>query len=557
MTANTEKRISRKSFSNDVTIICSLFIVVALVYWATIPTNQTEADDSYWYALDVESEPVTRLFHVLHLLFLPSMQVIFLGVRALGLADQAFFVMLAVSLLLGAGTVALMFAVLRDRLSTPWPLALAGSALVAFSYGFWRYSVAVESYIPAMFFSTWLFHIGFRHKPARYDGLLAGAVAAAAISMHGLSFILACLIVPARFLITGHWRVLVSYSLTAATLLVAAYGAAYLSTPIETDVGYSILARAVSADFAVRSVSVLKSIVAFAQTIVSGNFLFASEHVTAYLQTLFPNKMLDEEIFMGRAAPTWWFYASAATVTALVLCGAFLAAARTAVRIPHRRVGDRGIAARWYVLAWFLAYIVVTQIFEGADPEVYVMAAIPAWLTAVAFVLGPLYARAGTVRIVTLVLPATLFLHNLFGGMSYIQSKESDYNRQKAAWLLSNTSSENIIVTLDNKVFSRFLKYYSAATIMNIYARVRPLEGEPGKFDTSKVEKRIDDARAAIGHARGDVYLTSDVLFPPAYICAQSQSACARYRAFAAFLRPLSEPVENGSVIGSVYRLRR
>ena len=67
--------------------------------------------------------------------------------------------------------------------------------------------------------------------------------------------------------------------------------------------------------------------------------------------------------------------------------------------------------------------------------EDYIIAAVAAWLTAVAFVPWPLYARTGAARIVTLVLPATLFLHNLFRGASYIKSKESDYTRQRAAWL--------------------------------------------------------------------------------------------------------------------------
>ncbi|MCZ6774708.1 MAG: hypothetical protein O7G83_22360 [Proteobacteria bacterium] len=66
--------------------------------------------------------------------------------------------------------------------------------------------------------------------------------------------------------------------------------------------------------------------------------------------------------------------------------------------------------------------------------EDYIIVAVPAWLTAVAFVPGPPYARTGAARIVTLVLPATLVLHDLFRGVSYIQSKESDYTRQKAAW---------------------------------------------------------------------------------------------------------------------------
>lgn len=113
-----------------------------LLYLLTIPANQFEAQDSYWYAYDVETKPYAAMFYRHHLLYRPIMKVLYEAARWLGLADRSFPVMVAASVASGSLALGLFALVLRDRLRLGSTVALLGAAALGLSswpWSSWRW----------------------------------------------------------------------------------------------------------------------------------------------------------------------------------------------------------------------------------------------------------------------------------------------------------------------------------------------------------------------------------------------------------------------------------
>src|SRR5688572_27200805 len=130
-------------------ILLSLSIVA--LYLLLLPANHSEAEDAFWYAYDVENGSLIDTLHPHHLLYIPLNRAIYLT----GITERSYPLMVGVNVVLGVATVCLFVLLLR-KIGMPSGYALTMGASLAFSYGYWRYSVEVEVYILAAFAATLL-----------------------------------------------------------------------------------------------------------------------------------------------------------------------------------------------------------------------------------------------------------------------------------------------------------------------------------------------------------------------------------------------------------------
>ena len=86
------------------------------------------------------------------------------------------------------------------------------------------------------------------------------------------------------------------------------------------------------------------------------------------------------------------------------------------------------------------------------------MGLVPFWLAFCGLIVAPLSRE--NVLWPILVLVILMGIHNYIGGFCPLQIPEGDYNRQKAEWILNNVEIGDIVLTADNPVFERYLRYY-------------------------------------------------------------------------------------------------
>lgn len=421
---------------------------LAFLTWTT-PANRSEAEDAYYYAKRVEQASSAREFHVHHALYLPAGRLLFRTAQALGYEGRGLSVLTVWSRVSGAACIGLLLFLMQryGRMAGPSALALLGS------YGFWRYAVEAEIYVPMLALS--LAALATIDRSRSRSGLwLASAFLAGALLLH-LAAIAALAAAIAVLGFQGRRgsavRVGLGVSLFVGLILAGLDGRVGLVTFHDSGV---------TRPFGVASL--IQAISAFGHSLVSGNFIFAHPVWAGRLESLFPGRFLIEELFMGRHAPPGTVWISGLTAVLLVAAGVARALqAGQACRRPadsrERRALTLG-AGVWLALA--IAAAVRT---EPSNPEMWLMTLPALWLW-----LG-LAGDPGTGRRggIPWILAVALLAHNWFGGLRLLQDPGGDYLAWKGEAAVNRAAAGDVVLTADSHVFVTYLAYRTGAEVLD------------------------------------------------------------------------------------------
>ena len=486
---------------------------LALLYFLTIPGNHAEAQDAFWYAYDVREKPVYALFHLHHLLYLPLMHLLYKA----GPFPDAYRLMIGVDVLSAVATVGLLFFWLDRGLRLRRAASLFACAFLAFAYGFWRYAVETEVYLPALVLLSLLAWRVFRRSqppPAAetWGGqVLTALLGAGAMLMHApLSVPLAVVAVPVYLLLTRRWRALAVYGVLATVLVTAAYYTAFRMETAAHDPTLppvpatftKFLRGAGGEDPLVISASdVPKSAIGLGADVVASNYLFVIPKTRDKLFAIFPARNFAREAFTasfyGRVHA---YFGLVLTVTLLGII-AFTAVARlewSQARLRALFALPESIA----LLLWLGAYCGLVGIIEPENPENWICCLLP--LAATAGLLVHFLYRGLAGAWLPWVFAGLLLTHNLVNGLAIIHNPASDVNVHRSAWVVANARAGDVVFTRDNEVFTRFLRYHTPAKVVNCF--------QAGGAATREL---IEQTKASPGGAR---YLYLDVIEPPAYL---------------------------------------
>lgn len=502
----------------------AFFVLLCGFFVLTAPANHSEAEDSYYYAGMAEHGVLNGMFHAHHLLYLPLMRIIFRAAQYAGYAGRAFPVLTGVSLIAGALAVCLFAALLR-RAGEKRTAVIPFTCALLFSYGFWRYSTTVEIYAPAAMLSLLTVYCAVRgeKRPFFIGSVLSGSFA---LLLHLVTIPAVLLAVPVLYVFLRQKARAVSYVLTVLLITGTVYGAV---------AGFGIR-PAVFTDTLVQRGSLvspltwLGGLAAWGQAVLSGNFLFSIPAAAGQIVQLFPFQMLQEELYMGQQARPSAVLISPFTFGAALIAAAviFYAAVRN-----FRPVWTGRSAVLVPVFIWFAGAAGLAFCFEPANPETWICVLPPFWLLA-----GLVWNEmpAGRVlRRMPAVLASALLLHNWSGGMSLIESPDSDYCRQKSAWISKEVLPGDLILTADSHSFATFLEYQTPARVMD------------AKFIDSA---QWDELRR---QTSGRIFVFDDVvrLLPP--VARRTPEAVRAIRETAKQIQPGLQPVHHNE-FGTVYQ---
>lgn len=453
---------------------------VALFYLATQPVNRTEAEDAYGFAWAVERARWSELIHPHHLFYLPAMRVLYGAVTALAPNVRALDVMAAVgALAAGAGVV--MIGSLLRRLGVERRRAVGAAAGLALSYGFWRYAAEAEIYAPAIALTLAAWRQAANGDRRWRSEAAAALYGGAAICTHIFAVLPVLGAIPLwTWRTRGGWRSAIRPAAGVAAVAALAYVAAG-RLPVHEVGGPDPL----RSEGGWRAVAAPKAAIALGHSLVAGNFVFGEPRIADALRSLFPARMLDEELFLGQAIPVGWRQAAWATL-GLAAAAAAAAIGSAAIAMRRRRAGpgraefqgletgEAGSSKDWKLAlgsaaCWFGAHAALLLWMEPGNPELWVMALPPLWMAVGAAAEG-------------CALPAThlgaavvaLGLHNWVGGLSPLRRADGDYNAARAAAVVAIAQPGDTIWTAGGTVFARYLRYQTQAAVVDLWADPAP-----------------------------------------------------------------------------------
>ncbi|VGO18290.1 hypothetical protein [Pontiella sulfatireligans] len=489
-----------------------LFLGSLLLFMAVLPANHSDSEDAYYYARTVEQGEWSEMFHGHHLLYLPACRAVCRAVQAAGYSGRSLPVLIGISMLAGALCICLLASLFRGdgkRREMGWPFVAA----LFFSYGFWRYSVAAEIYIPALALSM-------AALLCARDGRLwwSELFSALALLLHLMCIPVVLVSIPLLLVLNRRFRcagvhMAVVIALVAGVYAGVAWGGRFTFFP-DSMVMRSSLGQ---------PLTWAKGLFAFGQNLLSGNFLFSLPPVAERLTQMFPYHMLQEELFMGAQAPSWVQWLAPISFVAAggaIVCLVVLALRRVSAFPP----------LGWAALAWLVGSAAMAMWFEPANPEMWIFTIPPLWLF---LGLGWRCFPIG-LKWLPVVVAGLLAFHNFIGGMLLLRSEANDYCRQKAEWIVEHAVAGDVVLVADSHSFTTYLQY-----------------GSPAQVEDMKFQG-MDEWNALKKGATGRIYVYGDVLELLPAVARRDSSSVAELRTLGVALRPQLKRIHQDA-FGAIY----
>jgi len=210
-------------FAGELVLVFSASVAL---YMSTLTGILGASYDSASYTNSIESG---FLFHPQRLLFHFVCSMWLIGWRSVGVSALSFRIISALNAVFGALILCVFYSFLRRRLLLGRLIAGIGTALPAFSFGFWFLSTCVEVDVIPLFFTALSFYLIRSSRATEKTFALVGITHGMAILFHQAQ----CLLLPAILLSTfltrkraalPVWRSLGWYALTIVPIVAIPYG---------------------------------------------------------------------------------------------------------------------------------------------------------------------------------------------------------------------------------------------------------------------------------------------------------------------------------------------
>lgn len=438
-----------------------LLVLVTFVYFIYTPQNFSESEDAYWYAYDIEHASYIELIHPHHLSYLIFAKVLYKLIPFL----SGFNILLILSKLFAIGTAVVVYLFIRNESNNLKAAALSTLFLLSF-YGFWRYANIPEFYTPASFISIFIVYLTYKLK-TNFKAIIIAALSVVAASFHILTVALTFWALPIYMLFTKQHKLLLNYILLATPLTFITYIIFFnLAKPemLGNVLQWIMLSGSESSNILSIS-SINKALIGYGQSILSPNFLFAFDTFRDYMALKFPGNMLEEEFFLGKNIT-----ATASYVCLILTILLLLAIMILTLKIVKywKKKNLKGINFIIIGVSWLIGHAAITLNSASSNPELWISASVPTALI-LAFFLTNYYEEAkGTFLIIFFI----MLLHTTINA-SFLSSRTSDYYFQKYSLIEPHLDDGDIVLTLDNQILTRYLRYNlkQEVSIINFYGK--------------------------------------------------------------------------------------
>jgi len=512
MKSSTSAKLSFRGISHEKLCLVAAISFITVVYVSTLSVNHSEAEDSLYYLMDIsrgslgdQVHPNHLLYNLINYLFLHSWQLI--GYQG--------SVEVPVKIINIAGSLCTLLLVysLATYLKFQYTLRYFCVFGVAFTCGYWWYSVECETYILPLIFVLLCFRQLIRiqeefHKVINH--ILLGIYAAIAILLHqqhcllGLTIVIGYLLVLhmnqkktiwKQFIFRMSLCIFVCAFVTISSYLIAAIFFKGLTT--YSHIENYILGRYnnMPVKLGYWSIgSVLLGIIGFLRTIIGGHFLFSFSTVANTFQQGLPGSMLREEVFLVKDF-SMLKSLSLCGLAVIVAFGSAFIAFQIAKKMSLQRIlSDEALSTKKkFVFALILSYLITYSIFniwwEPQNSE-YWVSIVPLLFLAFGILLSALqYKRFEIICMLAIIL--CLFTVNLFGSVLPQTNHKNDYWYAFNHWLIHNCKSNDLVVSGSAVISDAYVQYYTGARVLSIFPDDKDIDEKFRKIIASENPQRI------------------------------------------------------------------
>jgi len=406
------------TFSKDVKISLLIFILSFGLYLSTITSNFALAHDSVSY-LNIINSNVWD-FHPHHLMYFPFNKLIKLFfVDLLGLNIPSYIVYSGINSFFGSLTLLIIFRNFRILQGISLQKSLSLILLIGFSFGFWFYSICIETYIIPIFFlfSVYYYLVKNKIEESNMNYYIIGLMSGLATIFHQI-YVLLFPIILIYFIIEKRKY----YSIFIFTLMYClAVGVAYFSVILFVEKIYT-LDEIISwltlynnngnINYWVKPgiKSLFLASIGFLRTFFATHFLFAIAGVDSYLKSKFANNFLEDELFLVRNLNP--------TVAAIF----FISYISSCLFVIKRLIFDRLKGTAFKAESFLILFTVIfTLFFLFWSPDNLEFWIPQQMIFCIYFVLKTKFTKF------TYLLALTLFCVNFFGTILFAKNRTNNY----------------------------------------------------------------------------------------------------------------------------------
>ncbi|WP_072394776.1 hypothetical protein [Hyphomicrobium sp. CS1GBMeth3] len=411
------------------------FSLLVLFFLMTKVSNRVEAVDTLTFSADAEvasfwSNPDSRM-----LLFYRINRAAVQAAESLGLQLDVYIVLGALGAIFAAGSVLLLYRLLRTELDLSGPTSVFGALTLAFSYGFLRYATEVEVYIGATFLTLLCLNLLFHYldrPPLRVSqAILLGAASGVAVTYYQPTAFPLFFAATLLFLHKRYFLQFLAYGATGVGVyllsVVLALWGELGRFPEMTELSGLLVAR--SDEFFPPEIGVLsfaKAGLAILHDFLSLMPFYALPGAEELIKRLVPQHHYFAEDFFFATRNYGAIWIAVATFVAALVWFAYLVV--RAIFAKERRPLDIKVA---FVFLWFAIVVAANIKLNPAEREVWITS-LPAIAILVAvFIYEPLKTRPRALA----VMVALVLSHNLIGGIAIYRNPDGDLYASRTSWI--------------------------------------------------------------------------------------------------------------------------
>jgi hypothetical protein len=454
-----------------------IFVGAYVFFLCTLAANFSAPHDSIAYLNGIAGG--YGLFHQHHLIYHWTTHYWLVFAREVFPHVKDYYLVEAYTALWGSGSLVMVYSFFRNRFGLPVLPAVMGITVVAFSYGFWFYSVNIEVYAPPIFLLLVALYLLTKKDFSVHDVWKVALLHALAILFHQINILFAVVVLyklwQQRKVIKA-WNGLLQYAAIGLVLVGGAYfivgwiveGENSMAKWINWMQGYA------HSDTYWRSLSAKTPVhvaTGFSHALVGGHYIFQVPVISRYMNAAAADHSLGDEIYLGR-------HISETTAVVLSILSVVLAVMLLLLLIRFIR-RYKSIQNRYghIVGPLLLAGVVYSIFFCFWEPEIlefWIFQTILLWL----LLLGTLPVTGFPFRIKHTVgigiVSLLLFVINFFGSVRWLLDMRNDWYYTLIEPVKDKATAKDIMLLQDGWILKDFATYFTKAQVLWVVDKKKP-----------------------------------------------------------------------------------
>ena len=441
-------------------------------YSMTRPLNHSESYDTLSYVLIAENFPLGTAPDSRNILFHAVNRILVVAKDTLGFDIGSLEFLASISILASALSLILFTRLMKSRFGVSTFSAYAGAAFLGLTYGYWRYTGAVEVYIPSMFLNLCSFTLIFNYLENRNRRTLiaAGVLSGLAVLFYQPNIIILFGATFVLFCSSKHLFSFICYSMIGALVVLAGILLSYtavVGTLPDTVGDFVDYVTVRNNEFRGRQplgVAAAKTVLAFGHDILSAHWTRVLDPVRNFLDPYIPGCVYNFKVVISAGKSLQPFVAIAGILffPILILLAriCWIAFRQWNFALPKNRT--------LFLMAWFgLMGLVVGSIDPGGF-EAWIPVLVPFAGLLTILVIEPCY-QMGKQKTILLFL-FLLFCYNFLGGMVLWRNTEGDQFYHKTEWVRNELTEQDMVILneFDYRMVD-YLSYYSKARVAHMF----------------------------------------------------------------------------------------